>query len=98
MEQILTYLQTNLPETLTILAAVLYAVGSYLKLTPKIKDWSIPYILMLIGAVCSCGIQKNIEVLTIIQGSACGILAVGANQLKVQYTKKDEKKEVEQGQ
>ena len=90
MEQISTYLQSHLPEVLTILAAVLYAVGSYLKMTPKIKDWSIPYILMLIGAICSCGIQHNIEVITILQGAACGILAVGANQLKVQYKKKDE--------
>ena len=93
MEQILNYLQAHLPETLTILAVVLYAVGSYLKMTPKIKDWSIPYILMLIGAVCSCGIQHNIEVITILQGAACGILAVGANQLIVQYKKKDENKE-----
>ncbi len=80
MEQILTYLQAHLPEVLTILAAVLYAVGSYLKMTPKIKDWSIPYILMLIGAVCSCGIQHNIEVITILQGAACGILAVGNSE------------------
>ncbi|CUP05634.1 Uncharacterised protein [Clostridium baratii] len=93
MEQILNYLQAHLPETLSILAVVLYAVGSYLKMTPKIKDWSIPYILMLIGALCSCGIQHNIEVITILQGAACGILAVGANQLKVQYKKKDENKE-----
>lgn len=93
MEQILNYLQAHLPETLSILAVVLYAVGSYLKMTPKIKDWSIPYILMLIGALCSCGIQHDIEVITILQGAACGILAVGVNQLKVQYKKKDENKE-----
>ena len=47
---------------------------------------------MGIGALCSCGIQHNIEVLTILQGCACGILATGVNQLKVQYGKKDEKK------
>ncbi|WP_341534817.1 hypothetical protein [Clostridium sardiniense] len=24
---------------------MLYVIGSYLKMTPKVKDWSIPYIL-----------------------------------------------------
>ena len=96
MEQILTELQAHMPETLTVVVAVLYAVGAYLKLTPKIKDWTIPYILMGIGALCSCGIQHNIEVLTILQGCACGILATGVNQLKVQYGKKDEKKTEQQ--
>ena len=74
-----------------ILAVVLYAIGAFLKLSPKFKnEWSIPYILLGISVILTplyvclvLGIGWSAEsvISAIIQGILIAALTVFANQL-----------------
>ena len=77
-------------EQALMLVPVLYILGMMLKNTEKIKDWTIPWILL------ACGIGCCIAILGLnLQAALQGILVTGAavfgNQLVKQSTvKKDE--------
>ena len=63
-----------------ILVPVLYVIGVFLKRTPKIPDWLIPWILMglgMIGAFFLSGMQLG----GILQGVLVAGVTVFANQL-----------------
>lgn len=52
MENILQFINENF----IILIPVIYVIGTFLKKTPKIVDWVIPYVLMTISILLSIGI------------------------------------------
>ena len=68
------------PEQLLILVAALNVLGVFLKNTPSIRDWSIPYILLLVGVVASTFLV-GFNATAILQGIVCTGVAVLANQL-----------------
>ncbi|WP_199798518.1 phage holin family protein [Clostridium tetani] len=76
-------------EQALILIPVLYILGLMLKGTEKIKDWTIPWILL------TCGIGSCIAIMGVnIQALLQGVLVTGAtvfgNQLVKQSTEKRE--------
>ena len=76
-------------EQALILIPALYVLGIMLKQTNKIKDWTIPWILLvvgIIGAISLIGLNPN----AVIQGILATGAAVFTNQLIKQNTKKRE--------
>ncbi|WP_291582629.1 phage holin family protein [Clostridium sp. UBA6640] len=72
-------------EKALILIPVLYIIGMMLKNTSKIQDWSIPWILLIIGIGGSIGLLGlNME--AIIQGVLVTGTTVYTNQLFKQST------------
>jgi len=80
-------------EKALILIPVLYIIGMMLKNTSKIQDWSIPWILLIVGIGSSIGLLGfNME--AIIQGVLVTGTTVYTNQLFKQSTiKKKEQDE-----
>ena len=70
-----------------ILIPVLYVIGMMLKNTPKVKDWLIPYILLVIGILGAISIL-GLSVKSVIQG----ILVTGASVYTNQLIKQGKKK------
>ncbi|WP_454053553.1 phage holin family protein [Clostridium sp. Marseille-Q7071] len=72
-------------EKALILIPVLYIIGMMLKNTSKIQDWSIPWILLIVGIGSSIGLLGfNME--SIIQGVLVTGTTVYTNQLFKQST------------
>ncbi|MFL0247437.1 phage holin family protein [Candidatus Clostridium stratigraminis] len=74
-------------EQALILIPVLYIIGILLKNTPKLKDWLIPYILLVLGIVGSVSII-GLTVQAVIQGILVAGAAVFSHQLIKQTTDK----------
>lgn len=71
-----------------ILIPVLYIIGMMLKATPKIYDWVIPYVLLILGSIGGLflvGFNAN----GVIQGILVAGSTVFANQLIKQIGKRD---------
>lgn len=68
------------PEQLLILVAALYVVGMFLKKTPKVTDWSIPWILLILGVGFSISIM-GVNASSILQGIIYSFGAIATNQL-----------------
>ncbi|CEN89588.1 holin protein [[Clostridium] sordellii] len=83
METIINFV----PEQLLILVAALYVIGIFLKRTPKIKDWSIPWILLVLGISFSIPIM-GFKATSILQGIICSFGAIATNQLVKQTVNK----------
>ena len=67
-------------QALAPLAVALYVIGVFLKATPKIVDWTIPWILLL-TAILSANVLLGWGINSSIQGVlSCGISVLG-NQL-----------------
>lgn len=84
------------PELL-LLMPVLWALGSFLKSTPNVRDWLIPYILMGVSIFLTGLWVFSMEGVTpigiftaITQGLLIAGTSVGANQLVKQAGKRDE--------
>ncbi len=75
------------PEQLLILVAALYIVGYFLKKTPKVLNWTIPWILMFLGIGFSISIM-GLNANSILQGIICSFSAVATNQFVKQTVKK----------
>ena len=76
-----------IPHQLLILVVALYVIGTILKKTPKVQDWMIPWILLVIGIIFSviiCGFSAT----SILQGIICSFGSVGINQLYKQTVSK----------
>ena len=67
-------------EDALILVPALYIIGMILKSTPKIKDWLIPYILLVLG-ISGATLLLGLSVQSVIQGILVSGAAVLANQL-----------------
>ncbi|MEK4132043.1 phage holin family protein [Solibacillus sp. FSL W8-0474] len=72
-----------------ILIPVLVILGTMLKSTPKISDWIIPYILLIVGVVLALFLL-GFDVYGFIQGVLISGAAVFAHQLYKQSAKKQE--------
>ncbi len=66
-----------------ILIPVLYVIGMFLKRTPKIADWMIPWILLGLGMLGGFFLA-DMSVRGILQGVLVSGVTVFANQLYVQ--------------
>lgn len=66
-----------------IVVIALLVIGYFLKSTPYIKDWAIPWILVGVGIVLAWGVLEEITV----QSSIQGILAAGIASLTHQLWK-----------
>jgi len=75
-------------EEALILIPVLYVIGMMLKNTPKVKDWLIPYILLVIGILGAISIL-GLSVKSVIQGILVTGATVYTNQLIKQAKNKN---------
>mgnify|MGYP000042051577 FL=1 len=70
----------QIDQALVPLAVALYVIGIFLKATPKVEDWTIPWIL-LAAAILSANVLIDWSIRSTIQGVlSCGISVLG-NQL-----------------
>lgn len=80
------------PEQLLIVVAALYVLGLFLK-NSKVKDYLIPWILLIVSIVSSVAIG-GINMTSVLQGIICCGVSVLSNQLIKQSTiKKKEDQE-----
>ena len=83
---------SNLIEKMLVLVPVLYIIGMFIKSTPKVKDWLIPWILLglgLVGAV-AIGITTGVPIVdAVIQGILVTVVTVLTNQLIIQTKAKN---------
>lgn len=75
------------PEQLLILVAALYVVGIFLKKTPKVTDWIIPWVLLVLGVGFSISVM-GINATSILQGVICSFGAIATNQILKQTVNK----------
>lgn len=76
-----------LAQNMLILTSILYILGNFLKQTPRVKDWCIPWILLIISitfAFLLGGFNTN----SFIQGIIATGVTVLTNQLVKQTFKK----------
>lgn len=76
-------------EQALILVPALYILGMMLKSTEKIKDWTIPWILLVVGILGSIALI-GLNVNAVIQGILTAGAAVFGDQLLKQTTEKRE--------
>lgn len=77
---------------LLIVVAVCWVIGYVLKMTPKVPDWTIVYVVTVAAVLLSCGLLGwTVEVL--IQGILAGSFAVYGHQL-VKQTKQGDTGEI----
>ena len=75
-------------EQALIVIPVLLILGKIIKGTPNIKDWLIPYILLVLGVIFTVALT-GFNVDSIIQGVLVSGAAVFGNQLYKQAKNKD---------
>jgi hypothetical protein len=73
------------PELLVVVVAC-WIIGSWLKQTPKVPDWSIVYIVTLVAIIFAL-LMLGFVITSFIQGILCGAVAVYGNQLIKQAKK-----------
>ena len=78
MQDIIQYVQ----EQMLILVPVLFVIGLILKNTPKVPDWLIPWILLMIGIALAVFLLGDL-----LQGVIQGVLVVGVTVLAHQLVK-----------
>ncbi|KNB70139.1 holin [Brevibacillus reuszeri] len=71
-----------------IVVVVLLVIGYFLKRTPRIQDWMIPWFLTVAGVALACGILQAVSVESVVQG----ILAAGIASLTHQLWKQTAEK------
>lgn len=76
-----------IPTDFIILIPTLYVIGVFLKQS-KIKDYLIPWILLILGIFGSFGLGYSVDINNAIQGVLVTGVAVLGNQLYVQTVKK----------
>jgi ABC-type branched-subunit amino acid transport system permease subunit len=79
-------------EKMLVLVPVLYIIGMVIKNTPNVKDWLIPWIILILGVVAAVaiGLTTGMTVVdSIIQGVLVAGVTVFTNQLITQTKDKD---------
>lgn len=66
-----------------IVIPVLLILGKFIKETPRVKDWLIPYILLALGIVFTIGLM-GFDIDAVIQGVLVSGAAVFGHQLYAQ--------------
>ncbi|MFD2117754.1 phage holin family protein [Paenibacillus yanchengensis] len=85
MEEFLQYIS----EQSLILIPVLYVIGILLKKTPQVKDWVIPWILLVCGVTLSIFLADDV-----LQGVIQGVLVTGASVLGHQLYKQSKDRDM----
>lgn len=85
MDNLLNYV---INEALVVIP-VLWIIGQFIKQTPNVKNWLIPYILLVIGTGLTVGIM-GLSIEAVIQGVLVSGAAVFGNELVKQATIKKE--------
>ncbi|MGG1658867.1 phage holin family protein [Brevibacillus sp. NRS-1366] len=80
--------QQYMADKALIVVVVLLVLGYYLKRTPRVQDWMIPWFLTVTGVVLACGILQAATVESVVQG----ILAAGIASLTHQLWKQTAEK------
>lgn len=75
-------------ENFAILVPVVWILGMYLKNSPKVPDWLIPWILTIVSVLLSFGVERAISVDALIQGILVSGGAVLVHQLIKQSAEK----------
>jgi hypothetical protein len=74
-------------ENYMVLVPVLWVIGKFLKNTPKVKDWTIPWFMLILGIAGSLATSLNIELWDAVkQGILVAGVTVFANELIKQTT------------
>lgn len=81
--ELLSIVMQNIGPQMMIVYVALLVIGYFLKKTPVVKDWSIPWVLVGIGILLACGVLKGITVVAVIQG----VLVAGAASITHQLWK-----------
>lgn len=81
-------LMKYITERALILIPVLYVLGIMLKNLPNIKDWTIPWIILILSIVLSISIL-GLNIQAAIQGILVAGVTVLSNQLVKQTNKKN---------
>ncbi len=81
-------------ENCLVMIPVLYIIGALLKQTPKVPDWTIPFVLLVLGvAGCIALSLRPDSGMTLIDAIIQGVLVTGAtvlgNQMIKQATNRD---------
>lgn len=71
--------------TPALLLAALAALGRFLKRTPHVQDWMIPYLLCAVGSVAYNAVGEP-GLRSTLTGFLVGLIAVGGHQLLRQAT------------
>lgn len=87
---LLTLVGQFLLDRVLIVSVALLVLGVFLKKTPGISDWLIPWILTGAGIVLACGVLREVTVQATIQGILAAAVASWGNQLWKQTTEKRE--------
>lgn len=83
------FLNEYLIEEALIVIPALLILGKFIKDTPNVKDWLIPYMLLVLGIVFSVAlIGFNVD--AFLQGVLVSGASVFGNQLYKQYKEKDD--------
>lgn len=86
--ELLVLIQQYMVDKAAVVVAVLLLLGYFLKRTPRVQDWSIPWLLTLAGIVLACGILQAVTVESIVQGILAAGVASLTHQLWKQTTEK----------
>ncbi len=82
------FLYDYIIEQALIVVPVLLVIGQALKNTPKMQDWLIPYILLVVGVTFTIGLM-GFTMQSIVQGVLVSVAAAFSNQLYKQYSDKE---------
>jgi len=69
-------------EQALVLIPVLFVLGAMLKKTPKVADWAIPWVLLIVGIIIAVLLVGDV-----LQGVIQGVLVTGATVLGHQLVK-----------
>ncbi|WP_025844761.1 phage holin family protein [Brevibacillus agri] len=86
--ELLALAQQYMVDKALIVVVVLLVLGYFLKRTPHIPDWSIPWLLTLAGIFLACGILQAYTIENIVQGILAAGVASLTHQLWKQTTEK----------
>ena len=85
---LLALAQQYMADKALVVVVVLLVLGYFLKRTPRVQDWMIPWSLTAAGIALACGILQAMTVESVVQG----ILAAGIASLTHQLWKQTAEK------
>ncbi|MGG1662868.1 phage holin family protein [Brevibacillus sp. NRS-1366] len=85
---LLVLAQQYMADKALIIVVVLLVLGYFLKRTPRVQDWMIPWSLTLAGVVLACGILQAFTVESVVQGILAAGIASLTHQIWKQTTEK----------
>lgn len=86
--ELLLLAQQYMADKAIIVVVALLVLGYFLKRTPWIQDWMIPWTLMVTGILLACGVLQTFTVESIVQGILAAGIATLTHQLWKQTMEK----------